>query len=79
MSAPAPAFESQLTLDQGLDLLDDITRDDHGVAQPLFLLLRGVVDPNGDREKFAIADELMRRVIVKTPQFEEWYRSQLVA
>lgn len=81
MSAPVPGQVSkpELTLDEALVWFNSLTQDDHGAALPLFLLLRGVVDPNGDKEKFRIADEIMRRAIVRTPQFEEWYQQQLVA
>ena len=54
-------------------------RDDHEIAPALFELLRGVVDPNGDKHRYGIGDEVMKRVIMKTPQFEEWYRNQLAA
>lgn len=81
MSVPesAPVSKPEFTLDEALAYEKSITRDDHGIALPVFLLLRIVVDPEGNKERFAIADEVMRRLIVKTPQFEEWYRSQLVA
>lgn len=81
MSALAPALLSSndITLDQAVHLFESITDDDHSVARPLFLLLRGVVDPEGNKQRFAIADAIMRRAIVRTPEFEEWYKTQLVA
>lgn len=54
-----------------------ILQDDHEKAAPLFELLKEVVDPNGDPARYSIADEVMKRIIVFTPQFEEWYRSQV--
>lgn len=79
--APAPAIESAptLTLPEAQSLLARIFRDDDSFAPELFLLLRGLVDPNGNSDRFAVADEVMQDVIVKTPQFEEWYRQKLIA
>lgn len=71
MSAP----ELSSTADQLLDCV----QNDPEIAQPLFKFLRDVVDPNGDPARFGIADAVMRRLVVMTPQFEEWYKEQVVA
>lgn len=77
MSAPAQAAPSpDFTLDRALALLERITQNDHEIALPLFMLLKGVADPNGDPDRFSIADEVMKRAVLMTPQFEEWYRGQ---
>lgn len=77
MSAPEPAAlpTPVFNLERAIALFDRVTQNDHEIALPLFLLLRGLVDPDGDPDRFAIADEVMRRAILMTPQFEEWYRS----
>jgi hypothetical protein len=76
MDAPAPsAAIPDFDLDLALSLLQRVTENDHEIAFPLFLLLRGVVDPKGDPQRYAIADEVMKRAIMMTPQFEEWFRS----
>lgn len=70
---------SQFTPARAQFLLRRITRDDHTFAPELFELLRGVVDPDGDQVRFGIGDEVMKQVLLMTPQFEEWYRDQLAA
>lgn len=76
MSAPAQVAPfPEFTLEQALIQLERATQNDHDVALPIFLLLKIVADPNGDSTKYGIADEVMKRAILMTPQFEEWYRS----
>ena len=76
MDAPAPsATIPDFDLDRALSLLQRITENDHEVALPLFLLLKGLVDPEGDKHRYGIADEVMKRAVLMTPQFEEWFRS----
>ena len=74
MSALAPAPDRDFNLEQAVDLFKSITKNDHEIALPLFRLFKMVVHPNGDPEKFAIADEIMKRLILLTPEFEEWFR-----
>lgn len=70
---------SEFNLRRAQCLVARITRDDHEIAPALFELLRGIVDPRGDPARFAIGDEVMKQVILMTPQFEEWYQDQLTA
>lgn len=69
----------EFTLSRAHALVERITRDDHEIAEPLFELLRGIVDPSGDKQRFAIGDEVMKQVALMTPEFEEWHRARVAA
>lgn len=75
MSAPAHTPDTGFSLEQARTLFQRITQNDHEIAFPLFLLLKGVVDPDGDQDRYRIADQIMKEAVFLSPQFEEWYRS----
>jgi hypothetical protein len=65
-----------LTIERAKELADLIKSycDGHELAEAVVEIIRGVVDPRGDRQRLAIAEELARMLFHDTRYFDKAFK-----
>lgn len=59
--------------------VSQIVRSDPAVAAALALVIVSVIDPAGDPQRFALADDVLQHLFTYTAEFDSAFREYLAA